>query len=377
MDCGYSEKFSFIGEWYDHNTNLTQNFVVHYFPSDSSIELFDVKNRKTFLRRSIVEGLSADEFHIDGSIKVYARLIKLTDYGNEYTKRKLGKSVERAFAMIKPVSNDHLGDIIQCIQDRNYKIKQLKMSLLTKDSALQACQSIRDDQNLESILNDITSGPVIGLELVCQNAVQRWNSDMSEINTHLCEKYNQNHSESAPNKYFYGSGNLDDALHDLSYFFPTGKLKSLGPTMAPSMINCTCCVIKPHAIRDGNLGKIIKAITDERFVIMTMKMFYMDNVSAAEFYEVYKGVVPDYMGMVAELISGPCVAMEIVGPADVNTPVEFRKLVGPIDPDMARQIRPHTLRARFGSTRTQNAVHCSDLPEDGVLEVEYFFKILD
>lgn len=36
--------------------------------------------------------------------------------------------------------------------------------------------------------------------------------------------------------------------------------------------------------------------------------------------------------MIAELISGPCVAMEIVGPQDVNTPVEFRKLVGPIDP---------------------------------------------
>lgn len=53
--------------------------------------------------------------------------------------------------MIKPVSNDQLGDIIQCIQDRNYKIKQLKMSLLTKECALQAFQSIRDDQNLESV----------------------------------------------------------------------------------------------------------------------------------------------------------------------------------------------------------------------------------
>lgn len=64
-----------------------------------------------------------------------------------------------------------------------------------------------------SILNDITSGPVVGLELVSQNTVQRWICDMSEINTHLCEKYNQNCSESTPNKYFYGSNNLDDALH--------------------------------------------------------------------------------------------------------------------------------------------------------------------
>ena len=26
--------------------------------------------------------------------------------------------------------------------------------------------------------------------------------------------------------------------------------------------------------------------------------------------------------------------------------------------------------------QVKNAVHCTDLPEDGVLEVEYFFKIL-
>lgn len=65
--------------------------------------------------------------------------------------------------------------------------------------------------------------------------------------------------------------------------------------MIPTLINCTCCIIKPHAIRNGNLGKIIRAITAEKYVITTMKMIQLDNASAAEFYEVYKGVVPDYM----------------------------------------------------------------------------------
>ena len=43
---------------------------------------------------------------------------------------------------------------------------------------------------------------------------------------------------------------------------------------------------------------------------------------------------------------------------------------------MARHLRPHTLRAKYGRDKVQNAVHCTDLPEDQVLEVEYFFKIL-
>lgn len=117
--------------------------------------------------------------------------------------------------------------------------------------------------------------------------------------------------------------------------------------------------------------------------------------------------------MVAELQSGPCIAMEITHKdPSIEVPVEFRKLCGPMDPvsanenidifiqisfhvrstvrtfefiiffffsspqDIARQVRPETLRAKYGKTKIQNAIHCSDLPEDGLLEVEYFFKIL-
>lgn len=40
-----------------------------------------------------------------------------------------------------------------------------------------------------------------------------------------------------------------------------------------------------------------------------------------------------FQGMVEELSSGPCVAMEIVSKDKTqNTAVEFRKLVGPSDP---------------------------------------------
>jgi hypothetical protein len=31
---------------------------------------------------------------------------------------------------------------------------------------------------------------------------------------------------------------------------------------------------------------------------------------------------------------------------------------------------------RAALPQVQNAVHCTDLPEDGVLEVEYFFRLL-
>ena len=89
--------------------------------------------------------------------------------------------------------------------------------------------------------------------------------------------------------------------------------------------------------------------------------------------------------MVKQLSSGTSIALEIASgesaaagdSADENATVtRFRELVGPSDPELARVARPNSLRARFGKSIDENAVHCTDLPEDGALEVEYFFKIL-
>jgi hypothetical protein len=38
---------------------------------------------------------------------------------------------------------------------------------------------------------------------------------------------------------------------------------------------------------------------------------------------------------------------------------------------MAKEIAPESIRGMFG-----NVIHCTDLPKDGAIEVEYFFSIL-
>ena len=72
------------------------------------------------------------------------------------------------------------------------------------------------------------------------------------------------------------------------------------------------------------------------------------------------------------MTTGPCIAMEI---RQENAVKSFRELCGPMDPEIAKNLRPNTIRARFGTDRIRNAIHCTDLPEDGVLESEYFFSI--
>ena len=102
-------------------------------------------------------------------------------------------------------------------------------------------------------------------------------------------------------------------------------------------------------------------------------MFYLDKTSAEEFFDVYKGVLPEYASIIEHVTTGPVIALEIRQENVVNS---LRELVGSHDPEIARQLRPNTIRAMFGLDRVKNAVHCTDLIDDGVLEVQYFFELL-
>ena len=75
--------------------------------------------------------------------------------------------------------------------------------------------------------------------------------------------------------------------------------------------NCTCCIIKPHAVASGNAGKIIDIILGEGFEISAMTMFTFDRPTAEEFFEVYKGVLPEFVPIVESMTTGPSIVMEI------------------------------------------------------------------
>lgn len=62
-----------------------------------------------------------------------------------------------------------------------------------------------------------------------------------------------------------------------------------------TLSNCTCCVIKPHAVIEGSVGSILEQIsTSGKFYISAMAMFSVKLSNSEEFYEIYKGVLPEY-----------------------------------------------------------------------------------
>lgn len=75
-----------------------------------------------------------------------------------------------------------------------------------------------------------------------------------------------------------------------------------------------------------------------------------------------------------EYSSGPMIVMEVCGPDAVP---RLRALAGPREPEVARRIRPACVRARFGVTGARPGVHVTDLQEDGPLESENVFYVMD
>lgn len=107
------------------------------------------------------------------------------------------------------------------------------------------------------------------------------------------------------------------------------------------LTNCSCLVIKPHTIQQGNAGKIIDILLEEGFEISALEQFNLNKPTSEEFFEVYKGVLPEYTPMVEHVITGPVIALEI---RQENVVQALRNLVGPHDPEIAKQLRPNTIR---------------------------------
>ncbi|XP_076661642.1 nucleoside diphosphate kinase homolog 7 isoform X1 [Halictus rubicundus] len=382
MSVEHNEKYIFEAEWYDKIASILKNFYLYYYPYDNTVELFDIKARKTFLRRTKCEGIKADDFYVGAIVTIFSRNIKITDYADCTTRKKLQTKMQKTFAMVKPDALDHLGEILKRIASCDFHIANIKMVKLTQDDATTFYQD-RESTDTAYVTNHLISGPIVALELLGDHAITRWlevigPDDSEEARSKVPNSLRACYGKDSVHNALHGSLNEENAEKELQFFFPDSKSKKKGPANTATLKDCTCCIIKPHAVQAKLTGDIINDIQKAGYTISAIQQFNVNPFDAEEFLEVYKGVLSDYGAMVGELQSGPCIVMELKHKDQTfDVQGEFRKWCGPMDPDIARQVRPNTLRAKYGKTKVQNAIHCSDLPEDGSLEVEYFFKILD
>lgn len=132
------------------------------------------------------------------------------------------------------------------------------------------------------------------------------------------------------------------------------------------MHNKTFAIIKPDAIKNGYLGKIIDMIIQNDFHILNARLIAMTESQSQEFYAIHRER-PFFNDLVSFMSSGQSMVIELEKENAVN---EWRKLIGATDPSEASE---GTIRKLFAESKEKNSVHGSDSDENALQEINFFF----
>jgi nucleoside-diphosphate kinase len=143
----------------------------------------------------------------------------------------------------------------------------------------------------------LTSDVCTGIEIVKKDAIK----DFKVLAGDLQKQFGTDAVRNA----VHGSSGLQNKKAESDLFF-----SSQNPTTA-FFTNCTCAIIKPHVLKAGQAGKVIDAILEEGFEISAMQLFNLDTPTAQEFFEIYRGVLPEFIAMTDHMTTGPCLVLEV------------------------------------------------------------------
>ena len=131
-------------------------------------------------------------------------------------------------------------------------------------------------------------------------------------------------------------------------------------------MDTTLMIIKPDAVGQSCLGKILARIEEEGFQIKALRLEHLRKEQAQGFYAEHKER-PFYESLVSFMISGPVLLGVLSAPEAVK---KWRDLIGATDPAEAAE---NTVRKLYAKSKESNAVHGSDSKESAAREIAFFF----
>jgi nucleoside-diphosphate kinase len=349
------EVWQFSVEWFDPSPQMKKPYLLKYFVESNHVEMVDLKTKKLFLKKTdCPPEITVTDFFLGNKIIILSRELEIVDYGDAFTKQKLQHQTQRSLICFTSDSYHNWGKMLDCVISNKLNLIKLRLLNLTEIQADNVLRTLSLNTRRTGIL---TRGLCLFVYVHGEDGI----TSLTKIGEHLQNEFGTNQSE--PTVLYPSNGIEYNQITELIANSPS----------TPTFDNCTCCVIKPHAFKDGHVGKILDIIISQGYEISALDTLYFNKTQAEEFLEVYKGVIPTFTEQCINLASGPCIALEIRAEDAVTV---FRQTTGPWDVNIAKEIRPQSIRAKFGIDNIYCAVHCTDLPTDGEYESEYCFRIM-
>jgi len=132
------------------------------------------------------------------------------------------------------------------------------------------------------------------------------------------------------------------------------------------MNNRTFAMIKPDAVRNGYMGKILDRIIEADFKILGAKLIRMTKAQAEGFYAIHRER-PFFQELTTFMSSGKAMVLALEKENGVSA---WRDTIGATNPAEAVE---GTIRKDFATSLGENAVHGADSDENAAIEIGFFF----
>ena len=353
MECNENDTvLSLVAEWHDPHSQLLKQYLLIYHVKSKECEMNDLKTRRKFLKKTTTT-LDHSDFIKGNVILLLSRKLKLVDYADKATRKLLEDKEERMTILVTPSLNGSMADIVMSIEREDFALVDIKSLRFTSSDDINEAMQLLPGMELQDLSS---SSPFVALTF-------RGSDSIASVRTLV---------ESSPFCKGVACPREGEEQEFSDFFLNQHRLTTA------TFEDCSLCIIRPHVIKERLFGQVYNDILAREFIITAIQMFRLDKETAAEFLAVYKGVFPQYIELVDEMSSGSLIALEVKRDSNFTGDVveDFRAEAGPWDFSVACELQPQSIRAKFGRNSVANAIHCTDLPKDGVIECEYFFKVL-
>nr|CCA14140.1 nucleoside diphosphate kinase putative [Albugo laibachii Nc14] len=353
------QKLSFFAEWHDPQSDQVKQYILNWFP-DQTLELVERQNNRVFLKRIRIPTISTAHVNVGAIIMVYARQLRIIAAANEFTHQQLtsGCSSGKMVCIIPPDMYNQMGDILEVIQTSGTLLHLEMMHITHQLAQSMSCASIVWGK---FTIDQVVSHSENSVSILVFFQIKQGSTEVS-----IFDRMRQR------------GWDCDDSILFLREYSKSGITQMLNteiPRTTAIFDRCTLCILRPRLVQEGRLGHVVRRILHDRsFEISAMRSFHLTLSQADEFFQAYKLVVARYQEMISYMSSNVCIALEIRG--DGDTVSRFREFCGPFDVEIAQALYSNSLRASFGSSKSDNGIHCTDCSEDGVLESYFFFHTL-
>ncbi|XP_078702258.1 thioredoxin domain-containing protein 6-like isoform X3 [Branchiostoma floridae x Branchiostoma belcheri] len=291
------------------------------------------------------------------------------------------KRLQRTLALIRPDAlKNHKDEILAKIQEAGFTVALQKEMQLTKDQATEFYKEHEGQDYFEQLIESMTCGPLLALGLAREDAVERWREmlgpkevpaaqeeapDSTTASDQTETPVDESQLPPAPQSLraqfamegvsvnpLHGSDSVENAEKEVQFFFPMQQ---------------TLAVVKPDA--QEHKDAIIARIQEAGFNIAFQKETSLTEELAQQLYTEHEGK-EFYGDLVEHMTSGPTLFLVLSQEEAVD---RFRFLMGPTNPEEAREAFPESLRAQFASDMLKNALHGSSNPDHAHEKIKAIF----